>query len=167
MEVPALPEPEANFVEYDGTTYYVSPSEFQHRILPKISQKRNAERVVHDNKAAKRNGTNSPVIVVTPDWRESPEKPVATVGSETIVDTADEPTQVNNPLILEPTVTGCRKINTKTSDENKLEAYYPILSPGPLPQNDFLPFRKQSICGWKFQEEIDPKGRFMVAVNYR
>lgn len=168
MEASVLPMPEpalvAKFVEYDGTTYYVSPSEFQHRILPTLLSEANAKRAMKESKATKKDGTSSPVIVVTPDWKATP-KPTATVGGlEAVTFTANHAAQTETPPISKSTIANHRNSNTETGRDNKSGAGY-FIQPHFSPNQNQL--SGQLAYEWKFNEGVDPQGRFVVAVNHR
>lgn len=157
--------PEAKFVEYDGTTYYIPPSEFQHRILPTLLREACAKRrAKKDTKMAKKDGAGTPVIVVTPGWKGTPEKPIATVnGLDPVVFTAEYAVKTKVPFISNTTITNRKYINTATSQENKLRAGYFAQPQYSLSQNQLS---GHLYCEWKFNEGIDQQGRFVVAVNH-
>lgn len=159
---PALPVPgsvpDEKFVEYDGTTYYVPPSDFQHRILPLLKEA-NAKRAINNSKVTKQDDTGQPVVVVTPNWEW---KPTAAVGGlKTVV--ADHVAQPNIPLISKPTMPNRRNTNAATVQGNRPEAVYFIQPQCPL---SHVPFAGHLSCEWKFNKRIDPQGRFITAVNH-
>lgn len=165
MGTPVLPAPvpvlEADSVEYNGTTYYVSPSEFQHCILPTILKETTTKRTSCGNKTAKRK-TGSPVVVSTPDWKKVAEKSAAAMSLETVVYTADKATQMHPPLITKPTRTNRRNTNIAIiGREHKSGRGYFI-----QPQNDFPELCRRPFGEWKFHEEVDQQGRFIVAVSH-
>lgn len=171
MGVPAPPvqesTPEAKLVEYGGTTYYVPPSEFRHRILPTLLREAGAKnRAKKYSKATKRDGISPPVIVVTPDWKTAPQKSTTTVGDlEKVIFTAGDAvkTRTHIPHISKTSTTNHKYTSAATIQGNRLGAGYfvrPQYSPG---QNQFS---GQLCCEWKFSEGVDQQGRFVVAVNH-
>lgn len=154
-EAPALSmsglAPEAKFVEYDGTTYYVSPSEFHHRILPTLLSEANAKRAARESKGMKQDATGPLVTAVTLDWGTTPT--TAAGGLETVCFTTNH-----------ATVTNHRNTNAEPGQDNKSGTRYFIQPHYPPSQN---PLGGELAYEWKFNEGIDPQGRFIVAVNHR
>lgn len=137
--------PEAKFVEYDGTTYYVSPSEFHRRILPTLLSEANAKRAARESKAIKQDATGPLVAAATP-------------GSlETVCFTANHVAQPKIPPIYNATMTNHGNTNADPGTRYFMQPHYP------LSQN---PPNGQLAYEWKLNEGVDPQGRFIVAVNH-
>lgn len=168
MGVPAPPVPESTpevkFVEYDGTTYYVPPSEFRHRILPTLLMEVGAKRAKNYSKATKKDSTDPLVITTTPDRKAAPQNPTTTMGDlEKVIFTAGDAVKTHIPHIPKASITNHKYIPAVTSQGNRLKAgcfVRPQYSPS---QNQF---NGQLCCEWKFDEGVDRQGRFVVVVNH-
>lgn len=170
VPAPPVPEPtpEAKFVEYDGTTYYVPPSEFRHRILPTLLREAGAKkRVKKYSETTKQDGIGPPVIVVTPDWKPVPQEPITTVGDlEKVIFTAEDAVKTHIPHIphiLKTSITNHKYISAATSQGDRLGTDCFVQPQYSLSQSQFS---GQLCCGWKFNEGVDQQGRFVVAVNH-
>lgn len=165
-ESPALsmsePAPEAKFVEYDGTTYYVSPSEFHHRILPTLLSEANAKKAMRESKAIKQDATGPLVMAVAPDWGKTPEKPAG--GLEAVCFTANHVAQAKTPPIYNATMTNHGNTNAEPGQGNKSGTGC-FIQPQYLSNQN--PLSGQLAYEWKFSEGVDLQRRFIVAVNHR
>jgi hypothetical protein len=126
-------------VEYDGTTYYVSPEEFQRRIWPEIQERKR-------KKAAKRHLSMLEAANRTPTIGESM---IAVTSS-----TSPQPLEITAPV----------RVGTTHCFNPEAKEYQPTQHA--LEERGLLSFQALPYSQWKFYEGPAQQGKPMMVVSF-